>query len=874
MATPTWNQITAPNFSAGNSLIVQAMDQLTKAGEGLQGVAKDYKDTLYKRNLGAIQEYVNSAKTPEELESEGFRTGLAKLTGTMAGEYDTLAKAQIVDGAKDKLTTRALNTLNLDRGSFNFGEEQRNVQKADMTAKLYASRDNPVVYAALEAEAAAKGLLDPKASQDILVGIENLKAGRRTNEIGDATKAATIEQGNLAPVVTRHGMKIADGNLAINQKQADTAYLKALSDGGGGFTLQNGETAISDIIGGVRKIHQDALSGTSDKFSYKDMDAVDKAITKDETWPSLGLPDTATKVKELITKNPELAKLPNPVKASMYMSAVTKIREGNVFGKDDWLIQNDEKYLNAVIDAAKENTGYLTNAQRMETAALQDGANRLSRMSQGKVSYLQAYAYLQSQLGVSPLTNMSVDEKALDNIKKAGTKEGGNNVKKVNSPVLPQGGFGLQLGGNMVVNQAQTGNSLQQTALPPNVNKLISTPLDIVTNPSTIKTKPVADPLRQAALEQPPVATNNTSQPRQLPSAEIAQKERMQQTALSNLIGAKLEEKQALVRNAFPNASLTPINKATEPLSSNSIPLIQSMFKLPVATNTPKLEETKPRELTPAEKQQAERMNKADMVRLAGTKLEEKQAEVQKQFPDTPLKELAKAATPVPSPLIPVESQNAFRVKENNLALDFLTGKGTPTKEPVPMPKVTWKEPVQVVAINPIFAQLPQYTGVVTYVGDADTLLAKSNKYTTKGRENESSNIECRIDSVDAPETPHPEYGKKGQPYGEEAAKILQQMVLNKEVSIRVTKPTDGESNYGRDVCQIEVSGKDVSVELLRAGAAWLYQYKDKRTGEDYNRYGSGGIQLEQQARDANRGLWALPNPQNPYDFRQQEKRK
>ena len=99
-------------------------------------------------------------------------------------------------------------------------------------------------------------------------------------------------------------------------------------------------------------------------------------------------------------------------------------------------------------------------------------------------------------------------------------------------------------------------------------------------------------------------------------------------------------------------------------------------------------------------------------------------------------------------------------------------------------------------------------------------------------------------------------------------------MVLNKEVSIRVTKPTDGESNYGRDVCQIEVSGKDVSVELLRAGAAWLYQYKDKRTGEDYNRYGSGGIQLEQQARDANRGLWALPNPQNPYDFRQQEKRK
>ena len=89
-------------------------------------------------------------------------------------------------------------------------------------------------------------------------------------------------------------------------------------------------------------------------------------------------------------------------------------------------------------------------------------------------------------------------------------------------------------------------------------------------------------------------------------------------------------------------------------------------------------------------------------------------------------------------------------------------------------------------------------------------------------------------------------------------------MVLNNEVSIRVTKPTElvnGEwTNYHRDVCQVEVSGKDVSVELIRAGAAWLYK--------EYNKYGEGGFDLESNARQSKLGLWGLPNPVYPPDFR------
>ena len=185
MATPTWNQITAPNFSAGNSLIVQAMDQLTKAGEGLQGVAKDYKDTLYKRNLGAIQEYVNSAKTPEELESEGFRSGLAKLTGTMAGEYDTLAKAQIVDKAADTLLSRKANQVSIDTNQFNLDTGRKNQLTKEFTNKILAAppeQRDALRQAAIDANAFDFGGV---TAGDL--GIAQLLGATQQNKLRDAT---------------------------------------------------------------------------------------------------------------------------------------------------------------------------------------------------------------------------------------------------------------------------------------------------------------------------------------------------------------------------------------------------------------------------------------------------------------------------------------------------------------------------------------------------------------------------------------------------------------------------------------------------------------------------------------------------------------
>jgi endonuclease YncB( thermonuclease family) len=309
----------------------------------------------------------------------------------------------------------------------------------------------------------------------------------------------------------------------------------------------------------------------------------------------------------------------------------------------------------------------------------------------------------------------------------------------------------------------------------------------------------------------------------------------MEQAALSGLIGAKLEEKQALVRNAFPNASLTPINKATEPLSNNSIPLIQSMFKLPVITDTPKAITTEAKQIK------------------------------QSVFTDTPLKVLANAVKPVPSPLVPVESQNAFKSRDNNLSINLSTGKSVPSKDPVPMPNVSWGKPAEVVTMNPIVAKLPQYKAVATFVGDGDTFSAKSDSYATKGEKaKKAGGILCRVDSVDAPETEHKGYGsfkgKLGQPYGEEAGKKLRDMILNKEISIRIVRPSNGDPNepglYGRDICQIEVEGVNVSTELIRAGAAWLYR--------EYNNYFTGLETVEANAKAEGRGLFSDPNAVYP----------
>ncbi len=130
------------------------------------------------------------------------------------------------------------------------------------------------------------------------------------------------------------------------------------------------------------------------------------------------------------------------------------------------------------------------------------------------------------------------------------------------------------------------------------------------------------------------------------------------------------------------------------------------------------------------------------------------------------------------------------------------------------------------------------FEGVVVAVNDGDTLVVRSG-----GR-----NLRVRLAEVDAPEL--------HQPYGYQARELLSRLVLERTVRLEVVTV----DQYDRLVAHVRTEdGRDVGEELLRAGLAWWYrQYSRNRFLQ----------QLEQQAREQRRGLWAEQDPVPPWLYR------
>lgn len=136
-----------------------------------------------------------------------------------------------------------------------------------------------------------------------------------------------------------------------------------------------------------------------------------------------------------------------------------------------------------------------------------------------------------------------------------------------------------------------------------------------------------------------------------------------------------------------------------------------------------------------------------------------------------------------------------------------------------------------------------EYTGKVVGVHDGDTLtLLASDGASYK-------QIKVRLGEIDTPESK--------QPYGERAKQALSDLAYGKEARV-VVQDTD---RYGRIVGRVYVGNLDVNAELVKQGAAWAYrQYlKDQSL-----------LTLEEQAKAAKRGLWALPEAQRmpPWEWR------
>lgn len=208
-----------------------------------------------------------------------------------------------------------------------------------------------------------------------------------------------------------------------------------------------------------------------------------------------------------------------------------------------------------------------------------------------------------------------------------------------------------------------------------------------------------------------------------------------------------------------------------------------------------------------------------------------------------PKKEMS-ANTPTSTPLISKEDKPSASV---GLSLGSSGSITSTHPDAIKIPEVDWAKPQVIQQAAP--GAIPKGGGeraVVTYVEDGDTAkLLRGN----------GSQVNCRIDKIDAPETSKSN-GKPGQPFGDQAKKTLQGMIDDKEVTLRITRPED---KWGRVGCQIEVEGSNVDLAMVQAGAAWLY----RRYANDSNL-----VKAEQEARTAKRGLWSEPSPVNPENFR------
>ncbi len=139
-------------------------------------------------------------------------------------------------------------------------------------------------------------------------------------------------------------------------------------------------------------------------------------------------------------------------------------------------------------------------------------------------------------------------------------------------------------------------------------------------------------------------------------------------------------------------------------------------------------------------------------------------------------------------------------------------------------------------------------SATVTYVNDGDTAKVKTDL---------GENIKVRFYGVDTPESEWQGHWPE-QPHSAEAKKFTVNKLKNKSVDVLFT----GEGTHSRCVGEIFVNNKSHSLELVKHGHGWWYQYYSPERRD---------LQLAQETAKNNRlGLWANTQAIAPWDFRKQ----
>jgi len=130
----------------------------------------------------------------------------------------------------------------------------------------------------------------------------------------------------------------------------------------------------------------------------------------------------------------------------------------------------------------------------------------------------------------------------------------------------------------------------------------------------------------------------------------------------------------------------------------------------------------------------------------------------------------------------------------------------------------------------------------------------------------EPARVDVRLLGVEPPEPPRPGRSgippTEGQPFGPEAATYVRDLLVDKQVRLE----TYGKDRGGRILAVVWLGDINVNLTLVKEGLAWV------SPGISVSKVRIGLEVAERQAQVAKYGLWALPNPEPPWEYRRRHR--
>lgn len=120
----------------------------------------------------------------------------------------------------------------------------------------------------------------------------------------------------------------------------------------------------------------------------------------------------------------------------------------------------------------------------------------------------------------------------------------------------------------------------------------------------------------------------------------------------------------------------------------------------------------------------------------------------------------------------------------------------------------------------------------------------------------ENTQYVIRLAGIDAPE--------RAQDFGKKSKEYLSSLIFGQDVRINAMKI----DKYGRTLGQIYVGEKDINLEIIKVGLAWhSKKYEVEQAEKDRKLYADAEI----QARKQKLGIWTMPHPIPPWEYRHPE---